>query len=114
MWYRIAPVTFMGGSLVDYGGHNPFEPAALGSAIIHGPHVHRVADIYQRLWKVNATVKVKSGQDLIAALGKVLSPDKAAEMAHAAWEVSSSGAEVTDRALDLLAEYLPAAEEGSE
>ena len=107
LWYRIAPVSFLGGSLVDIGGHNPFEPAALGSAIIHGPHVHKVADIYQRLAKVGATVEVRSTRDLGRAVGRVLSPDKAAEMAHAAWEVSSSGAEVTDRALNLLSSYLP-------
>jgi 3-deoxy-D-manno-octulosonic-acid transferase len=107
LWYRLAPVSFLGGSLVDIGGHNPFEPAALGSAIIHGPHVHKVADVYARLAEVGATVEVKSSNDLVKAVGRVLSPDKAAAMAHAAWEVSSSGAEVTDRALKLLVEYLP-------
>ncbi len=108
LWYRIAPVSFLGGSLVDIGGHNPFEPAALGSAIIHGPHVHKVADIYERLAEVGATVEVKTTDDLVKAVGRVLSPDKAAAMAHAAWEISSSGAEVTDRALELLVSYLPA------
>jgi len=108
LWYRLAPVTFLGGSLVDIGGHNPFEPAALGSAIIHGPHIHKVADIYERLQEVGATLEVRSVDDLCKAVVQVLSPDKAAAMAHAAWEVSSSGAEVTDRALELLAGYLPA------
>jgi len=111
LWYRIAPVSFLGGSLVDVGGHNPFEPAALGSAIIHGPYVHKVADIYARLAAAGATVEVKSVNELVRAIGQVLSPDKAAEMAHAAWEVSSSGAEVTDRALDLLLGYLPQTDE---
>lgn len=107
LWYRIAPVSFLGGSLVEIGGHNPFEPAALGSAIIHGPHVHKVADIYARLAEAGATLEVKSAKALAEAVGRVLSPDKAAAMAHAAWEVSSSGAEVTDRALDLLLSHLP-------
>ena len=102
LWYRIAPVSFLGGSLVDIGGHNPFEPAALGSAIIHGPYVHKVADIYARLAAAGATLEVKSPAELADAVGRVLMPDRAAAMAHAAWEVSSSGAEVTDRALDLL------------
>ena len=113
LWYRIAPVSFLGGSLVEIGGHNPFEPAALGSAIIHGPHVHKVADIYARLSEAGATVEVKSAEALADAVGRVLSPDKAAAMAHAAWEVSSSGAEVTDRALELLLSYLPGATEGA-
>ena len=114
LWYRIAPVSFLGGSLVDIGGHNPFEPAALGSAIIHGPHIHKVADIYARLAEAGATVEVKSVDELVKAIGKVLSPDRAAAMAHAAWEVSSSGAEVTDRALTLLLEHLPLPEAGAD
>ena len=39
LWYRLAGITFVGGSLVDAGGHTPFEPAGAGSAILHGPHV---------------------------------------------------------------------------
>jgi 3-deoxy-D-manno-octulosonic-acid transferase len=109
LWYRIAPVSFLGGSLVEIGGHNPFEPAALGSAIIHGPHVHKVRDIYDRLAAAGATAEVRSGDELTKTLLKVLSPDRAAAMAHAAWEVSSSGAEVTDRALELLLSCLPPA-----
>jgi len=107
LWYRIAPVSFLGGSLVEIGGHNPFEPAALGSAIIHGPHVQKVADVYGRLAEAGATVEVRSIDGLVRAVGRVLVPDKAAAMAHAAWEVSSSGAEVTDRALQLLQDFLP-------
>jgi 3-deoxy-D-manno-octulosonic-acid transferase len=110
LWYRIAPVSFVGGSLVEGGGHNPFEPAALGSAVIHGPHIEKVADIYARLAEAGAAVEVKSVADLVKAVGRVLAPDRAAAMAHAAWEVSSRGAEVTDRALDLLQGYLPDAD----
>ncbi len=107
LWYRLAPVTFLGGSLVEIGGHNPFEPAALGSAIIHGPHVFKVADIFARLAAVDAVVEVDSAETLAHAVVEVLAPDKAAAMAHAAWEVSSAGAKVTDRALALLGDHLP-------
>jgi 3-deoxy-D-manno-octulosonic-acid transferase len=49
LWYRVAPISLVGGSLQPIGGHNPFEPAALGSAILHGPYVTNFVDIYQRL-----------------------------------------------------------------
>ncbi|MEI6100176.1 MAG: glycosyltransferase N-terminal domain-containing protein, partial [Alphaproteobacteria bacterium] len=40
LWYRLAPVTFLGGSLAGDGcARNPMEPAALGSAILYGPNV---------------------------------------------------------------------------
>lgn len=101
LWYRLCAVSFVGGSLVEVGGHNPFEPAALGSAILHGPHVENFAEIYERLTAVGGA-KLVSGETLGAAISAGLEPDEAARMAHAAWEVCSSGADVTERAVDLL------------
>jgi len=106
LWYRIAPVSFVGGSLVAVGGHNPFEPAALGSAILHGPNVHNFADIYQRLYDGEAAHCVRSEDDLVAAVQRFLNPDEAAKFAAAAWEVSSDGAGVVDTVLNLMRPYL--------
>ena len=106
LWYRLAPVSFLGGSLVNVGGHNPFEPAALGSAILHGPYVHNFEEIYNRLSEANGAVRINNESELSENLIKILSPDKAARLAHAAWEVSSNGASVTDRALELIDENL--------
>ena len=102
LWFRLAPVSFVGGSLVPVGGHNPYEPAALGSAILHGPHVGNFADIYDRLSEAAAAERVEAAADLGPAVAKLLEPDRAAAMAHAAWEVCSAGADVTDKAIDLL------------
>ena len=68
LWYRIASVSFVGGSLVDVGGHNPFEPALLGSAILHGPHVRNFLDGYRRLAAADAAVLVRSEAELAEAL----------------------------------------------
>jgi len=106
LWYRLAPVSFVGGSLVEVGGHNPFEPAALGSAIIHGPHVANFADIYQRLEEVGAALEVRDADTLAQTVIRLLAPDEAARMAAAAWEVSSRGAEVTDLTLRLILDTL--------
>lgn len=106
LWYRVAPISFVGGSLVPIGGHNPFEPAALGSAIIHGPHVENFEEIFGRLREAGAARMVTSSETLGAAVRTLLSPEVAAKMAHAAWEISSSGAEVTDKAVALVFEAL--------
>jgi len=106
LWYRIAAVSFVGGSLVDVGGHNPFEPALLGSAILHGPHVRNFADGYARLGAAGAAVRVTGADELAEALAATLSPDRAAEMASAGWDAMSDGAEVTDRVLEVLGGYL--------
>ncbi|MEM7640995.1 MAG: 3-deoxy-D-manno-octulosonic acid transferase [Pseudomonadota bacterium] len=102
LWYRLCPVSFVGGSLVDVGGHNPFEPAALGSAILHGRYIRNFADIYARLSDAKAARLVRDPAGLGTALTEVLEPDVAARLAHGAWEVCSTGAEVTEGAMDLL------------
>lgn len=46
IFYSVAPLAFMGGSLIPHGGQNPIEPLRLGAAVLHGPHVHNFADVY--------------------------------------------------------------------
>ena len=49
LFYRLAPIVFMGGSLVSHGGQNPIEAIKLGAAIVHGPNVFNFADVYAAL-----------------------------------------------------------------
>jgi 3-deoxy-D-manno-octulosonic-acid transferase len=106
LWYRIAPVSFVGGSLVAVGGHNPFEPALLGSAILHGPFVRNFADAYARLADAGAAIRVRDEGELARALRRTLAPDRAAEMASAAWGTVSEGAEVTDTVIAAIAGFI--------
>lgn len=108
IWYRVAPVSFVGGSLADVGGHNPFEPALLGSAILHGPHVRNFAEAYARLGAADAAVLVNRSGDLGPALREVLRPERSAAMAAAAWAAVSEGADVTDAVLATIAARIDA------
>ncbi|MEM9433634.1 MAG: 3-deoxy-D-manno-octulosonic acid transferase [Pseudomonadota bacterium] len=108
LWYRLAPTSFIGGSIAPIGGHNPFEPAALGSSILHGPNIDSAREFYERLQEAGGAVCVRDANQLAAKVGELQMPHKAAEMAHAAWEVSSTGSEATDKALHLLVELLDA------
>ncbi len=49
LFYRAAPVAFLGGSLIRHGGQNPIEPAKLGAAVMHGPHIFNFAAVYEAL-----------------------------------------------------------------
>ncbi|MGL4235359.1 3-deoxy-D-manno-octulosonic acid transferase [Tabrizicola sp.] len=101
LWYRLAPVTFLGGSLSGKGPvRHPMEAAALGSAILHGPRTGQLGPVFGRLGAAWATRAVASATDLGEALGDVISPDRAARLAQAAWAVASEGAEVTGTALN--------------
>jgi 3-deoxy-D-manno-octulosonic-acid transferase len=103
LWYRLSPISFLGGSLTGRGPtRSPLEAAALGSAIIHGPRTDPYGPIFGRLGAARATRAVSSAADLAEALGDLLSPDRAARLAQAAWTVASDGAEVTDRLLQRI------------
>ena len=100
LWYRLAPVTFLGGTLLGKGPlRHPMEAAAHGSAILHGPRTGALGPVFGRLGAARATRAVASAQDLGDALGDLLAPDRAARLAQAAWAVASDGAEVTETIL---------------
>ncbi len=109
LWYRLAPVTFMGGTLMPgASGRNPYEPAALGSAILHGPHPGPYPDAYARLDDARAARLVADPEALAEAVADLIAPDKAAQLAHNAWAASSGGAEVTERVLQIILDLVDA------
>lgn len=107
LFYRLAPIAYMGGSLSAAGAaRDPLEAAALGSAILHGPRHGAFGATFDRLGQARAARAVAGGADLCDALGDLLSPDRAARLAQAAWDVASEGAEATDRAVRLVRRML--------
>jgi len=104
LWYRLAPVTFMGQTLAGRSGFgpNPFDAATLGSVVIHGPKTgaHQVA--YNRMARAGASRSVSHMGELALAVEALLSPDRAATMAHAAWQITSAGAEVMEATIETL------------
>lgn len=98
LWYRLAPVTFLGGSLLGPGSaRSPLEPAALGSAIIHGRKVGAYGQAFGRLGAALGAAPISTAGELAEFVTELLAPDRVARMAHAAWGVASEGAEVSDR-----------------
>ena len=106
LWYRISSISFLGGSMTEVGGHNPFEPATLGSAILHGPHVWSAAEAYEELGKVKASLQVKNPEELSQAIVDLLNPDTNASMAKSAWDLSSKEAEASSQALNEIFKVL--------
>lgn len=107
LWYRVAPVSFMANSLQS-GAHgcDPNEPAAHGSAIIHGPYVKNYAATYARFSDAGAARGAHNSETLARAVSDLLQPDQSAIMAHAAWEVSSRNAALTDMIAERILDRL--------
>ncbi|MCX7565678.1 3-deoxy-D-manno-octulosonic acid transferase [Sulfitobacter sp. F26169L] len=107
LFYRVAPVSFLGGSLVaGRGGIDPLEAAALGSAVLYGPRVGRHLQSYSRLATAGAARIINDSAALGMAVNRLVAPDQAAIMAHAGWDVVSEGAALMDRITDLVQDTL--------
>ena len=105
LWYRLASVTWLGGTLSPETGvppRHPFEPAALGSAIIHGPDMSAHVTEWRQLGAAGAARKIDSAATLAAAASDLTAPDVAARMAQAAWGVETSGAAVATRVASVI------------
>ena len=82
LFYRAAPIAFLGGSLIPHGGQNPIEPLQLSCAVLHGPHVENFSDIYAAIDGCKATPMISDAPSLAKALAALLTDPQAAR-AHA-------------------------------
>ena len=107
LWYRLAPLSFVGCSLSPGpGGRSPLEAAALGSAVLYGPHISSHVESYARLAAAGAARNVRDGDSLGSAVIQLIAPDHAAAMALAGWEVVTEGADLTDNLVELIHDAL--------
>jgi 3-deoxy-D-manno-octulosonic-acid transferase len=72
MWYRLANVAFLGGSMVSRGGQNPIEPAKLMVPLVHGPHVANFREIYDALAAAGADIAVSDAAALAETVERLI------------------------------------------
>ena len=101
LWFDLCPVSFIGGSLVPVGGHNAYEPALHGSAILHGPYVANFADLYARLDAAKAARPVTAATLGDAVLALQDARHRAA-MTDAARRTLAAEGDATRRTADLI------------
>lgn len=107
LWFSLASVSFLGQSLDPDGkGCDPYQAAAHGSAVLYGPHVDAYLRSYSRLAASGAARLISDAQSLSTAVARLTSPDQAATMAMAAWDVVTAGAAATERISALVSEAL--------
>jgi 3-deoxy-D-manno-octulosonic-acid transferase len=107
LFYRLAPIVFMGGSLVSHGGQNPIEAIKLGASIVHGPHVFNFTDVYEALDRAGGARRADTREALVKQVGRLLTDSRARDATITAGErvvVQLGGA--LDRTMAALEPYL--------
>jgi len=105
--YQLAPIVFMGGSLVRHGGQNPIEAIKFGAAVLHGPHVSNFADIYDELDRTGAAALVTDADELTTQIGAWIQDSAARqEIAERARRCVDKLGGALDLAISALEPYL--------
>jgi 3-deoxy-D-manno-octulosonic-acid transferase len=106
--YALAPVAFVGGSLVAHGGQNPIEAVRHGTAVLTGPHWHNFRDAYDTLLRHHGAIEVLSAEDLAAqALRLLRDPQELAAMSAGATLALQALGGALQKTLTALSELLP-------
>jgi len=103
VWYALASVAFVGGSLSETGGHNPLEPARLGVPVVMGPHTFNFAKIIEQLIDAGALVQVADADAVEQIwLHWLTNPAARETAAQAAMQVMQANQGALQRQLNLL------------
>jgi 3-deoxy-D-manno-octulosonic-acid transferase len=106
--YQVATVVFVGGSLVDHGGHNILEPAVFGKPILFGPHMQNFKEIVDAFVGNDAAVQVGSERDLEQAIVSLATdPVRRAKLGAAARALVEANRGAKDKTLAVIADLLP-------
>jgi 3-deoxy-D-manno-octulosonic-acid transferase len=107
LFYRLAGIAFIGGSLAAKGGHNPFEAARLDCAVLHGPDMSNCAAMTAALAAGGTVETVTDAETLAYAVSALLAnPQLRTERAAAASRIAASGLSVLDAVVARLAPWL--------
>jgi len=96
--YPVADGAFVGGSLVEAGGHNILEPAAFGKVPVFGPSMENFAEIAARFLQAGAAIQVESPEDAgVEWIHLLKDPAKMERMGNAAKQLVESSRGALDR-----------------
>ena len=112
--YRLADGVFVGGSLVDSGGHNILEPAAFGKVPVFGPSMENFAAMASRFVESKAAIQVESPEDAgVEMIHLLKDPEKMQRMGGTARQLVESSRGALDRAVAAIAKQLAQHQDGS-
>jgi 3-deoxy-D-manno-octulosonic-acid transferase len=105
--YGIAEISFVGGSMVPFGGHNLLEPAVFGRPVLFGVHTHNFVVMAQLLLEAGGGRRIMDADDLFTGIKELLSnPLGAEEMGKKANQFVKDNSGALERAMDYLGGYI--------
>ncbi len=108
-FYALGDIAFVGGSLVDAGGHNLLEPARVRKPVLFGPHMANFAAIAREMKAKGGGVEVRGVEDLVRELTELLGDaDKRRAMGEKAYQVATDEQGVGEQTARLLSRYMQA------
>jgi 3-deoxy-D-manno-octulosonic-acid transferase len=106
--FPVATVVFVGGSLVDQGGHNILEPAVHGKPIVFGPHMENFAEIAEAFLAHQAAVQVPDAAALTTTIVRLVGDSvERARLGAAARALVEANRGAKERTLTAIAALLP-------
>jgi len=109
--YSLAAVAFIGGSIVEAGGHNPLEPAQFGVPIVMGPHYVNFRSITEDL-RAHDALRNAEREELAGVLRELLTHnDEAQAMGARALRVFEEQAGATGRSVEAIRGILESSSE---
>ncbi len=106
LWYDIANIVFIGGSLIPHGGQNFIEPSRVRDATIVGPHMHNFSDAMSRAKKADAVIQVSDTLELEETVASLLENENLLEAKRSlAYNWATSETKVLDGIMDKIKAY---------
>ena len=106
MWYDIAKIVFIGGSLIPHGGQNFIEPSRVRDAVIVGPHMHNFTDAMSRAKKADAVMQISDTLELQELLEQLLDNEQLLDAkCSLAYNWAASETKVLDGIMDKIKIY---------
>ncbi|WP_298840320.1 glycosyltransferase N-terminal domain-containing protein [uncultured Roseobacter sp.] len=106
IFFTLSPVTFLGGSFGQEGGHNPYEPVCFETALLYGPHVANFAEAYKALSRAGAAEKVGDPEHLGRTVVRLLRSDEARKIGQAGLAFWNDSQDCTVNYAELVAGVL--------
>lgn len=107
LWYALADMAFVGGSLSSNGGHNPLEPVALGVPVVMGEHTFNFQAIVEQLMQAHALTQVDNAEQLMQVwLNWLQQPELAKQAGVAGLQVMQANQGALERQIGLVERLL--------